>query len=158
MAKIARLKQFALFVANDLAHKALSVMTVLGLTVLLLSRTGCPSPGGGTPTTNPVVQQVETVASVCLEPAIVKIVTQIIPEVVLDLVSGDFSAILTHLIATLSQQGVTDALTAVTCAVANIHLNAAHAPPGSALSPVVEHAAVWLKANPLSVADGGVAK
>jgi hypothetical protein len=99
--------------------------------------------------------QAEAVASLCGTPAISKVVQQILPQVVLALVNDGWSTLLDQLVETLKQQGVQDALTAVTCAVENIDLNLS-APPGAAraasLNPSIvagarAHATAWAAAH-----------
>jgi hypothetical protein len=95
-----------------------------------------------------------TIGKACGEPALLKIVEQIGPQVVLALLSMDFSNLLANIVATLKQQGVTDALTAVTCAVQTVAANGT-APPGTAadkqpalVSKEQTNARAWLKTQP----------
>lgn len=91
-----------------------------------------------------------TVATRCGEPAIIKLVGQILPQVVADLLSLDFSGLIDQLVATLTHQGINDALAAVTCAVQTVDQNmAANVGKMEAPNSVVlrEHAQIWLAAH-----------
>lgn len=94
--------------------------------------------------------QVQAIAQSCGTPAITKLVNQILPEVVADLVSMDFTPLLGQLVQTLEHQGVTDALVAVTCAVqqadGNITLPAGGMPSPNLIA-VKTHAQIWVAAN-----------
>jgi hypothetical protein len=96
--------------------------------------------------------QAQDIASKCGLPAVEKVVQQIFPQVVLALVNDSWSSLLDTLVTTLEQQGVQDALTAVTCAVSNTDINIGSAVGGAraaSLNPALiqamhEHATAWL--------------
>jgi hypothetical protein len=96
--------------------------------------------------------QVQDIASKCGLPAVEKVVQQIFPQVVLALVNDSWSSLLDTLVNTLEQQGVQDALQAVTCAVSSTDVNISSVTGGArstSLNPAViqathEHAVAWL--------------
>ena len=109
----------------------------------------------GQPPTPTEIQQIESQAAAwaktCALPAIVKIVTQILPQVVLALVNDKWDTLLAQIIDTLRGQGVADGLTAVTCAVANVAANAAKTPGMASegdLPVIYTHVGSWLTAHP----------
>ena len=130
--------------------------------VSLCTLTACPPPAPGTPTSSlTTAQQLEQEAAkwatTCALPALGKLVLQILPEVILDLNSMNFSNLLTQLEATLTQQGIPDGLTAITCAIANMGANAATAPKGASTLPTIySHGLTWLLAHAPHTLDGGV--
>lgn len=96
--------------------------------------------------------QAQDVATKCGVPAVQKVVQQILPQVVLALINDSWSSLLDNLVNTLEQQGVQDALTAVTCAVSSTDINinsvlggarAASLNP-SLIQTVHEHATAWM--------------
>jgi hypothetical protein len=99
--------------------------------------------------------QIQDTASKCGTPAIEKVVEQILPQVVLALVNDSWSTLLDQIVATLQQQGVQDALTAVTCAVSSVDINISSVLGGAraaALNPALiqsvhEHAVAWRAAH-----------
>ncbi len=129
-------------------------MTRIALALsLLASLAGCPLPPVTDPPTPPtVIQQIEikavSWAETCALPAIAKLALQVLPEVVLDLVSGNFSGMLAQLVATLEGQGVNDALAAVTCAIVNVGANARASTASSTLPTVYANGLAWLTAHP----------
>ena len=88
----------------------------------------------------------QQVAVNCGEPALAKLVIQIIPQVVAALVSGNYSSILNELAGTLQQQGTQDALQAITCAVQQVDGNLKLAKQGANLNieTIKTHAELWL--------------
>jgi hypothetical protein len=96
--------------------------------------------------------QAQDVASKCGVPAVEKLVGQILPQVVLALINDSWSSLLDNLVSTLEQQGVQDALTAVTCAVSSTDFNITSVLGGArtaSLDPTLirtvhEHAYAWI--------------
>jgi len=94
------------------------------------------------------VQEVVTDVGKCAEKGIAKLVTQVLPVVILDLVSGRFTEIPNDSLEVLKGQGVTDATVVATCGVQEVDGNL---PLSASLSP--EHKALKMSAR--QCLDGG---
>lgn len=91
--------------------------------------------------------KVQSIVSQCGSAVIQSLVSQILPQVVAALVSDNFSTLLSQLVATLEHEGVSDALSAVTCAVAQSNLNLP-AEMSPAAKTIKAHSDAWIAAHP----------
>jgi hypothetical protein len=118
----------------------MKTILLAALVAIGVSLPGCPG-----------CTQVKTVADDCAVPAVMNTVAQILPLVIADLLSGNYAQLLSDLIATLKSQGMTNAITAVTCAVKEVTTNSptkmGRSVPSS-LTEMYKHADDWLKHVP----------